>query len=61
MFVTVNRKIEDKQIDEQLRSYGVRKAARAVSVPPSYLSHALNKQSPISEKTYKALSELFYQ
>jgi len=59
MIITISSQKEDKEMDEKVRSYGVRSAAKSIGVSPAYLSAVVRGQNPISLDKYNSLVELF--
>lgn len=45
--------LEDKNIDQQIREYGVRRLARDLEISPAYISRALNGLVIMSEEVYR--------
>lgn len=57
MIVNMKNQIEDLEIDDKLRQFGVKKAARTIGVSGAYLFACL-AGNPISERIYKRLKKL---
>lgn len=55
----VNEKIqfEDKEIDDKVRRYGVRKIAKMLQISPSYITSVLNGY-PISKSRYDEIIKI---